>query len=166
MAVIMITMHECTICGERKFAGQVWFLVVESPWEDKLTVLQWRDDAAHQDGFYPACGAVHVQELVVHWMATGSLDYPFAAVAGKTRRRRRHLGSILPPIQVPDLKGTKTIGELAVDRESVGRALRNDPDSLQVILDELFNLLQQETKGVAARFESADAMCYGFPRQI
>ena len=162
----MSAMHECTICSEKKLAGQVWFLVVESHAEDKLRVLQWLDDAAHQDGFYPACGAAHVQELVVHWMSTGSLDYPFAAVAGKSRRRRRHLGSVLPPILAPNLQGTKTIGELAVDRESVGRALRDDPDSLQVILDELFNTLQRETTGIAARLESSDAMSCGFPRQI
>ena len=62
--------------------------------------------------------------------------------------------------------GARLIGELAVDRESVRRALREDPDSLQVILDELLHALQRETTGTAARLESADAMCYGFPREI
>jgi hypothetical protein len=161
----MNIVHECTICSENKPAGQVWFLIAESHWEDKITVIEWRDDVASLKGVYPACSPAHVQELVVHWMATGSLDYPFASVAGQPRRRRRR-SSNLATTQVPDLKGTKQIGELAVDRESVGRTLRDNPESLQVILDELVNVLQREATGTAARPESSDAMSYGFSRQI
>ena len=162
----MNNLHECTICSEDKLPGQVWFLIAESHWEDKISVIEWRDAVAGQKGVYLACSTAHVQELVVHWMATGSLDYPFAAVAGQPRRHRRRRASTLANIQVPDLKGTKQIGELAVDRASVGRTLRDNPDSLQVILDELINVLQRETMGAAARPESSDAMLYGFSRQI
>jgi hypothetical protein len=159
-------MQECTICGEGRLAGQVWFLVAESHWEDKLKVLQWQDELARRRGIYAACSAEHVEELVVHWMTTGSLDYPFATVGPKPERRRQRLGSFLPTIEEPDTKGARQIGELAVDRESVRRALKDDPESLQVILDELLNALERETTGTTARLESADAMSYGFPREI
>jgi hypothetical protein len=159
-------MRECTICGEERSAGQVWFLVAESHWEDKLKVLEWQDELAKRQGIYAACCGGHVEELVVHWMTTGSLDYPFATVGLKPDRHRQRLGWTLPTIEEPDIRGARLIGELAVDRESVRRALREDPDSLQVILDELLNALQRESTGTAARFESADAMCYGFPREI
>src|SRR5579863_7470282 len=159
-------MQECTICGEEKSAQQVWFLVAESHWEDKLKVLQWQDELARRRGIYAACSAGHVEELVVHWMTTGSLDYPFATVGHKPEKRRQRLGSILPSMEEPDTRGARQIGELAVDRESVRRALREDPDSLRVILDELVHALERETTGIPARLESADAISYGFPREI
>jgi hypothetical protein len=159
-------MQECTICGEERTAQQVWFLVAESHWEDKLKVLQWQDELATRRGIYAACRAEHVEELVVHWMTTGSLDYPFATVGPKSVKHRQRLGSILPVVVEPDIKGARLIGELAVDRESVRRALKDDPCSLRVILDELLHALERESTGMTARFESADAMSYGFPRQI
>jgi len=127
--------QECTICGEERSAGQVWFLVAECHWEDKLKVLEWQDELARRRGIYAACSGGHVEELVVHWMTTGSLDYPFATVGHKLESRRKRLGLIPPAIQEPDTRGARLIGELAVDRESVCRALREDPDSLRVILD-------------------------------
>jgi hypothetical protein len=158
--------HECTICGDERSAGQVWFLVAESHWEDKLKVLEWQDDMARRQGIYAACSAGHVEELVVHWMTTGSLDYPFATVGHKPSGRARGVGTFLPTIEEPDTRGARQIGELAVDRECVRRALRDDPESLRVILDELVHALERETTGITARLESADAMCYGFPREI
>jgi hypothetical protein len=157
---------ECAICGEERSAVQVWFLVAENHWEDKLRVLQWQDELAIRRGIYAACGAGHVEELVVHWMTTGSLDYPFATVGRKPENHRQRPNWILPTIEDPDIRGARLIGELAVDRESVRRALREDPDSLRVILDELVHALERETAGITARLESADAMCYGFPREI
>jgi len=35
-----------------------------------------------------------------------------------------------------------------------------------VILDDLVGAMEGETTGVTARLESADAMSYGFPREI
>jgi hypothetical protein len=158
--------QECTICGEERAAGQVWFMIAESRWEDKLKILGWQDELAGRQGIYAACSAAHVEELVVHWMTTGSLDYPFATVGLKRERRLQQIGSMLPILEEPDTRGSRQIGELAVDWESVRRALRQDPVSLQVILDELLNALEREATGTAARLESADAMSYGFPREI
>jgi len=159
-------MHECTICGDEKLTGQVWFLIAESHWEDKLRVLEWQDQMAARQGIYAACSAAHVEELVIHWMTTGGLDYPFATVGHKPRSHKRKIPSFLPTIEEPDTRGGRQIGELAVDRECVRRALRDDPESLRVILDELVHALERETTGATARLESADAMSYGFPREI
>ena len=41
-----VKMQECAICGDEKLPGQVWFLVAESRWEDKLKILEWRDELA------------------------------------------------------------------------------------------------------------------------
>jgi hypothetical protein len=161
-----LKIQECAICSEERSAGQVWFLVAESHWEDKLKVLEWQDALSRRRGIYAACCGAHVEELVVHWMTTGSLDYPFATVGHKLEGRKQRLGWILPTVEEPDTRGARLIGELAVDRESVRRALREDPNSLQVILDELLHALQRETTGTPARLESADAMSYGFPREI
>ncbi|HYL95089.1 MAG TPA: hypothetical protein VET69_04710, partial [Terriglobales bacterium] len=95
-----------------------------------------------------------------------SLNYPFATAGVRALRRPHRLGAILPVLEASNTRGTRQIGELAVDRESVGRALRDDPESLQVILDELFNALERESAGAAARLESGDSLCYGFPPQI
>jgi hypothetical protein len=160
------SMQQCTICGDERSAGQVWFLVAESHWEDKLTVLEWRDELARRQGIYAACSAGHVEELVVHWMTTGSLDYPFATIGHKPGKRTKGRRTFLPTIEAPDLRGARQIGELAVDRESVRRALKDDPESLRVILDELVHALERESAGITARLESADAMSYGFPREI
>lgn len=160
-------LQECTVCGEERSPGQVWFLVAESHWEDKLKVLEWQDELSTRQGIHAACCGGHVEELVVHWMTTGSLDYPFATVGHKkVDRRKQRLGWILPVVEEPNIKGARLIGELAVDRESVRRAFREDPESLRVILDELLNALRRESAGSAARLESADSICYGFPRQI
>ncbi len=71
----------CTICGEEKFPVQVWFLVTESPLRRQAKILQWQDEVAEREGIYQACCPAHVEELVIHWMTTGSLDFPFATTA-------------------------------------------------------------------------------------
>ncbi|MGO9124323.1 MAG: hypothetical protein ACLP6G_05480 [Terriglobales bacterium] len=154
----------CTICGEEKSPAQVWFLVTESHWEDKLKVLQWQDEIAGREGIYGTCSPAHVEELVIHWMTTGSLDFPFATTAANPVRlgRRIHLAS-LPVTVEPDTRGARQIGELAVHRESMGRLLNESPDSLQLILDELTRALQREGSG-AGRLEPPDGVVSGMLR--
>jgi hypothetical protein len=142
----------CTICGEEKLPLQVWFLVTESHCEDKLKILQWQDDVAQREGIYGACSPAHVEELVIHWMTTGSLDFPFATTASPVRRRRAPLAFRPIPVE-PDTRGARQIGELAVHRESMGRLLDESPDSLQLILDELTRALQRESRS-DARFQT------------
>ncbi len=147
--------HVCTICGGHRIAEDRWFLVTENTWEDKLKILRWHDDLAAKDGVHRVCSPPHARELVVHWMTTGSLDYPFARTSQPVLWNTRRLESRLPEIQDLEAKGMQ-IGELAVHRESVGRALSENPQSLNVILDELLGVLRREAGEVASEVEAED----------
>jgi hypothetical protein len=154
----------CTICDEEKSPGQVWFLVTESHCEDKLKILQWQDEVAEREGIYQACCPAHVEELVIHWMTTGSLDFPFATTATmRVKLGRRTPVASLPMIGEPDTRGARQIGELAVHRESMGRLLNESPDSLQLILDELTRALRRESSS-DARFEASECGVAGMMR--
>jgi hypothetical protein len=153
----------CTICGEEKSSTQVWFLVTQSRCEDKLKVLQWQDEIAGRSGMYGACCPAHVEELVIHWMTTGSLDFPFATTASPVRLGPRIRLAALPLMMEPDTDGAHEIGELAVHRESMCRLLDESPDSLQLILDELTRALQRESTR-DARIESSGSVAPGVLR--
>jgi hypothetical protein len=132
----------CAICREEQSGSGTRFLLAENRWEDKLTILQWNEHMASRPGIQVACSVHHVEELVIHWMTTGSLDYPFARSAqGFTSWRPTG-----PDCRV-DLSGARQIGELAVHRESIERVLAESPQSLQVILDALLEALRRETVG-------------------
>jgi hypothetical protein len=133
--------HACAICGEEQHGNETRFLVAESRWDDKLMVLEWNEQMASRVGIHVACGVNHVEELVVHWMTTGSLDYPFARASLGSRNWQRRMG---PDYRI-DLSGARMLGELAVHRDSVERVLAENPQSLQVILDALVEALQRET---------------------
>jgi hypothetical protein len=157
----------CTICGDEKSGGQVWFLLAENHWEDKLKILCWHERLAHREGIHRACCASHVQELVVHWMTTGSLDYPFASAAPMLESSPPWPDSVLPMAYDIDTRGARQIGELAVHRESIGRALSENPESLQVILDELLEALEREATGVSAEVEfEEDELISALVRQV
>jgi hypothetical protein len=130
----------CAICGEEPSARQPRFLIAENNWEDKLTILQWNEHIASRAGIQVACSINHVEELVIHWMTTGRLDYPFARTALGAASWRQ----ISMPGGRVDISGARSIGELAVHRESVERLLMENPRSLQVILDALLDSLRQE----------------------
>jgi hypothetical protein len=138
-------------------------LLTESHCEDKLRILQWQDEIAIRDGMYGACCPAHVEELVIHWMTTGSLDFPFATTAAPARLRLRVPLPFPLSTGEPDIQGACQIGELAVHRESMCRLLNENPDSLQLILDELTRALQRESGG-DARFESSEGAASGMLR--
>lgn len=130
----------CAICGEQSSAQHPRFLIAENTWEDKLTILRWNDHIASRAGIQVACSIHHVGELVIHWMTTGRLDYPFARTALGTMGWRQ----ISTPGNRVDMAGAHSIGELAVHRESVERLLTENPRSLQGVLDALLDALRQE----------------------
>jgi hypothetical protein len=130
----------CAICGQERSANQPRFLIAENNWEDKLTILPWNEHMASRAGITVACSVEHVEELVIHWMTTGRLDYPFARTAYGALGWRH-----VSPRGRADISGARPIGELAVHRESVERVLMENPQSLQVILDALLDALRQET---------------------
>ena len=129
----------CAICGRDGSAHQPRFLVAENSWEDKLTILQWNESTASRAGIKAACSIEHVEELVIHWMTTGRLDYPFARAAYGVAGWRHSS----PPGRV-DISGARLIGELAVHRESVERVLMENPQFLQAILDALLDALRKD----------------------
>jgi hypothetical protein len=132
---------ECAICGRWRTNEGDWFLLTESRWQDKITILQWHDQLAGQPGVQRACSASHAQELVVHWMTTGGLDYPFARTSGRRPEPMRN-----KPAQESrslDLGGIRPIGELAIHRESIQRLLRDSPHSLTAILEALLCALER-----------------------
>ena len=132
----------CVICREEHIDSDGWFLLTENRWTDRVMIFGWNDVLASQPGVHAACCAGHVQQLVVHWMATGSLEYPFA------ESRPEHKRSLLPraarPAAVhaePNVSGSRVLSELAVHRESLERALVESPESLAAILRALLSAL-------------------------
>lgn len=98
------------------------------------------------EGMQAACSPSHAQQLVAHWMATGSLDYPFA-----------HVGAVAAPTAPLSEKtvnqdfsaqaGSHVLGELAVHRESLRRLLMESPESLVPVLDALVSALYKSDNG-------------------
>jgi hypothetical protein len=130
----------CAICGEEQSANRFQFLIAENSWEDKLTILQWNEHVASRAGIRLACGIDHVEELVIHWLTTGRLDYPFARSAlgaAGWPQASTQAGRV-------DITGARTIAELAVHRESMETLLMENPQSLQGVLDALLDSLRQE----------------------
>lgn len=132
--------YACAICGEANPDPSQWFLVTENHWEDKIKILEWNSFLASQQGICLACCPSHVQELVVHWMATGSVSYPFAQTAThETGRRWNDFNKLRV---VVNTVGVRTLSELTVHRESMRRVLGENPESLKSILDALLEALQ------------------------
>jgi hypothetical protein len=139
----------CMICGEPRRENDGWFLLTENRWTDRLKILSWNDQLVAQPGVYPACGAAHVQQLVVHWMAMGSLAHPFARVRSGCAGLPRKLRPETPAdAQEPDTRGAKVIGELAVHRESLSRILIENPGSLASILGALISAIPGDRRPI------------------
>lgn len=132
----------CAICGNEKTGGE-WFLVTENRWEDKLRILGWHEALSRAAGVHRACSGAHVRELVVHWMTTGSLNYPFATAAGPNHGLGTPRGIWAPRLEV-DTGQARLIGEITVDRDGIGRLLSENPCCLISMLAVLDTALQQE----------------------
>ncbi|HZR56244.1 MAG TPA: hypothetical protein VFA74_05190 [Terriglobales bacterium] len=149
--------HACTICGAERMAEADWFLITESRWEDRVKVLGWNDQLAMKPSIHTACSPNHVRELVVHWMTTGSLDYPFATVVVPFPESvQGH--KLLQQRNDIVMANVHQIGELAVHRESLHRVLNDNPQSLNVILDELLYAVRREWKNGTVNYEEENRM--------
>lgn len=135
----------CAICLTARTNNEQWFLLVENRWTDQLKILSWHDELASIPGFHAACCASHVQQLVIHWMTTGTLDYPFARTEAcahsPASQMPVHLSSIK---EEPNISGAEVLGELAVHRESIDRILVESPASLGAILSALQTALPEQ----------------------
>jgi hypothetical protein len=110
----------CAICLEPRTEADGWFLLTENRWTDRLKILGWNDALVSEPGVHAACGASHVQRLVIHWMATGTLAYPVARSRPAARKSsRKRPADPVPPHAEPDTRGSKVLGELSVHRESL-----------------------------------------------
>jgi hypothetical protein len=139
--------ERCTICGEYKKKDQPWFLMTQNRGDDKLNIWKWNQRMAGRANVHSLCSPRHVHELVVHWMTTGCLHYPFAsgpspcpgsgssAASGASTNDQGAPGKEAPPYQ---------LGEIEVDRGAIARVLRENPLSLNVLLQELLVALERE----------------------
>jgi hypothetical protein len=152
----------CTICGEPRRANEEWFLLTENRWTDRLKILGWYEPLVGQAGAYPACGAAHVQQMVVHWMAMGSLEYPFARLPSDSKNGRRRRASERPCIEEkePDTQGSRLVGELAVHRESLSRILVENPQSLASILEAVISAISGDRRPVFTEPEEEQEPAY------
>ena len=136
----------CTICGEHSTGDMGWFLVVQDSWLDRLKILHWNSGLAAEEGVHSVCDATHVSELVAHWMATGSLEYPFASLSfPKQKVRIIEFGTNKRGAASDEFQNAGLIGELAVHRESLERILQDNPQSLSGILEALLGALKQDS---------------------
>ena len=137
----------CTICGQVLSVQREAFAITQSLIDDRLRIYHW-DHLAARSGVHAACCASHVRELVIHWMVTGNLNYPFAnsmSSRGASGPQSLHTGP-----ELPCMGFATPIGELAVDHDSVSRLLQCNLASLVVILDELNDALQRSLEENAA----------------
>jgi len=120
--------------------AQRWFALAQNRFRDRLSIFHPEEDTGLGRVHY-ACSPAHVRELVIHWMVTGNLDYPFAQPIPRGRRSAaRHR----VPLWDPSHQRLLTpIGELAVDRGAVQRLLGENPAGLEVILAELNDALEK-----------------------
>lgn len=143
------TNYFCSICGNQK-SGNGWFLLKEDRWLDRVKVMQWNEILARQPGVHCLCSASHVRESVAHWMATGSLDYPFARALASENQATCSV-EVEPSEPGPEVPSGHVIGELAVHRESLERVLCQNPRSLSSILEALLDALRGESSEIQSR---------------
>jgi hypothetical protein len=151
----------CAICGEARTHPDGWFLLTENQWTDRLKILSWNEALVGHQGVLAACSAAHVQQMVVHWMAVGSLEYPMARVPSDTARwARKRRGTGSAKVAEPDLNGSTVVGEFAVHRENLSRVLREDPESLVGILEALVSALEGHRRPVEGEREEEETESY------
>ena len=132
-----LTRHTCAICGNPRLARQTWFLVTQDCGLDQLQV--WKGDVAFAQNSRAdsVCGRRHLRELILHWMTTGCLHYPFAADLRMTT-----IPNSTPQSGVAQEVSSQQLAEITVERDSIRRVLAENPFSLNVIFEELMIALE------------------------
>lgn len=122
--------HRCEICGAAH-QGNGWFLLSEDQEGNTLQILKWNSRLAEHPGVHPLCCAAHVEELVSHWMVSGSLKYEWSQPSQ----------ALFPQAPAGDMDASYQLGELMLDRASFA-ALGERPDMLNSILEAIDGALQ------------------------
>jgi hypothetical protein len=141
----------CALCHEPRLPDAEWFQLVENRWTDRLKICRFQEVLAFRPTTFNVCGTAHLRELIVHWMTTGRLDFPFAEVSARhsrllTLRSKGPQRSIAEPV----LPQFAYVGELAVHRDSLIRILRENPHALSEVLEEVIRTIQPVEKKKAA----------------
>src|SRR3974390_2060591 len=131
----------CVVCGAPRGVAELWFQLVENRWTDRLKILRFQEAFSPHPGVYSVCCEAHVRELVVHWMTTGNLDFPFARLPHSQYRRPSSARHTPATVLAPDPPTATVLGELAVHRESLTRLLQNTPEALSSVLEALIAAL-------------------------
>jgi hypothetical protein len=114
--------------------------------------LQWDDILAYQRGVHSACGISHVEQLIAHWLATGSLRHPFTGSESETEAGRKGVtrySAALPSIA--DRIKNLQLGEIAVDRTALTRVLCENPQSLVCMLEMIMSALERRQPSTRLR---------------
>src|SRR5437868_10585901 len=148
----------CAICLRTRRADESWFLLRENRWTDRLQIMRWKNDLLARPGMYPVCGAGHVQQLVIHWMTTGNMDYPFSTSPGEVPAFSASRDSSPGLDAELDTRNMEILGELAVDRDSVGRVLVENPELMGCLLSALGDALlhHNHTRDTTLKIELED----------
>jgi hypothetical protein len=155
-------MAVCILCAKQSSGNGSWFLLNENHCHDKLRVHRWERHLGGQAGVHHVCSAEHVLELVVHWMTTGSLDYPFARFGpnwpwnSQTDKRETSEDGLSPS----QTDGEQSLGELSIDRESIRRILAENSQCLHVILAALLDALEPWSGAAALEPEERPGKLY------
>lgn len=147
-------MISCVICGSEHIDGG-GFLVGSNRWQDTLSVIPWDSGLAGRDDLFAVCSPWHVEQLVVHWMTTGSLDYPFAQPTAELTRPADNFSQDNPRARTCR---ELLVGELAIDRATVASVLHHDPYALKPLLGALLSALK-DNSAEAAVDEIAGELC-------
>lgn len=140
----------CIVCREPQSTPDGWFHLTENRWTDRLRILRFQQALTTHPGIYSVCCADHVRELVVQWMTTGRLDFPFARLPFSPRRILSQRSDKQGPRGQPPAPPSSVLGEIAVHRESLTRTLRENPQALSAVLDALIHAIEPEIpKGTA-----------------
>jgi hypothetical protein len=133
-----VTQHRvirCAVCRELQAAPDGWFHITENRWTDRLKVFRFQEALANQAA-YSVCCAAHVRELVVHWMTTGRLDFPFARLPFSPRHIPAQ-SATQQRLNSPAVPLSSALGELAIHRETLTRILRHNPQALSALVEAL-----------------------------
>jgi hypothetical protein len=133
---------ECAICGLPRSGRVAWFLITEHSISNTLTIWNWNDDLFYQPGVRAVCGQHHARELIVHWITTGSLHYPFAFTTPLSDWLAQ---STRPKPTLTHAPSHVLLGELAIDRAEIIRVLTENPLWLNSMLDELMIVLEEQS---------------------
>ncbi len=153
-----LRVNTCAVCGEGNSENKTRFLLAENRWQDKLTILEWNEQTASRTSVQVACCVNHAEELVVHWIATGSLNYSLARTVLGAGGWRRSAGSD----SSSDFGGARALGSLAVLRESIEALLAENPRSIQLMVDKLMEpprIMPSQQRSNREEYQETDEVC-------